>query len=363
MKRIFSWLAAFVAAMILTVGISIYWLSRADMNQSRQQEAEAVAQSAALSLSIYIGQLNAILEQMAQDPDVLTAVLGNNKSLQDLEAVKLEKYLPGVMKIRLLPPDISAPDETSPPRMGFAELEMIRSALTSNPAPAVQGEKTDRHLAIARRIAYKDQPAGVLLASLNYNFIQKSIAVAATEHVYLQLRQNKTVLAAAGEDGEEHHDDIPETQVPGTEWTIGYQSNRSLGGIDFMILAATLIPLAAGLMVLLFGYRRLSEVLSTDIQNLLKAFKDMMTNNLQGNYPFQLNELSALFSNLLQFKRILEQRGDDVKTGANTDAMRSPTKETNEFTTGLDVDITVEEDDFDLDMLFDDFGTPHSKPH
>lgn len=358
MVRLFTWLAILVAGMILTTGICVYWLSRADVNQSRHQEAEAIAQSAALNLAMHIEQLNVILEQMAQDPDVVAAVLNGNKSLLDRQAGKLEKYLPDVLKIRLLPPDISAPDETSSPRMGFADLEMVRQSLTIHPLSAVQGEKTDRHLAIARQIAYQDHVVGVLLASLNYGFIQKNVAAAATNHVYLQLRQNKTVLASAGEAGD---DDFAETQVPGTDWTIDYQSNESLGSVDLLILAATLIPLLVGLLALLSGYRRLSEVLSSDIQNLLKAFKDLMTNNLQGNYPFQLNELSALFSNLLQFKRVLDQRSDYAKTGDEPKMVGASTREFNEFSTAGQ-DITVEEDDFDLDRLFDDFDKSSAKP-
>jgi len=360
MLRLFTWVSGFAIGMILIAGLAVYWLTASDLDQAREQEARAVAKSAALSIATYIKQTNATLDKMALDSEVFTALLARNKTKLNLAAAKLGQYLPDSLIIRLLLPDIREPDETASPRMGFAGLEMVRQATTENPAPAIQGEKTERHLAIARKITYDDKVIGVILASLDYGFVKKQLLAAATKNVALELRQDNVALARAGNFNADKLKDLPVLSVPETNWSIAYESADLLGHLGFPIISAIVLPAFFGGLAFFIGYRRISELLAHDVNNLMKVFKDMMTNNLQGNYPFQLSELSALFSNLLQFKRVLEKGDPQTKLDdfqPKFDGAQPNNIFANENQLLDDFEITID-DEFDLKGLFDD-NPPH----
>jgi len=360
MLKLFTWLSGFAVAMILVAGGAVYWLSASDIGKAREQEAKAVARSAALSIAAYIRQTNAALDKMALDPEVFTALLARNTSKLSLAAVKLEQYLPDSLKIRLLLPDIREPDETTAPRMGFAGLEMVRQAISDNPPPAIQGGKSDRHLAIARKITYDDKVIGVILASLDYGFANQGLLAAATKNVALELRQAHVVLARAGNFDADKQEELPQIPVPGTNWFIAYESSDLLGHLDLSMISVIVLPAFFGGLAFFIGYRRISQLLSHDVNNLMRVFKDIMSNNLQGNYPFQLSELSAFFSNLLQFKRVLEKSGSQAKFNDSQtkfdDALSTNNIFANENSLLDDFEITID-DDFDLKGLFDDNQT------
>jgi len=339
MVRLFTWLSVFVFTMILTAGAGAYWLLRTDTVKARQDAVAAIAKGAAIAIAANIEQLNKTLDKMAGDPDVLTATAVGNPAMLDRAAAKLEKYLPGVMKIRLFLPDIGELDNNAP-GIGFADLDMVRETLANNQLPSVQGEKTDRHLAIARRITVNGQTIGVMLASLNYDFINQSLSAAATQGIYMELKQGKAVLASAGGKPAGTENEANRINVANTDWALNYQQPSSSNRVDLVFAACVMILAFFALLACLSGYRRLSNMLSADLHHLMRAFKDLMTHSLQvGSYPFQLSEMSALFSNLMQFKRVLD----------HTDNSEVPMDDKNEL------NITVSDDeDFDSDLFFDD---------
>ncbi len=158
MVRLFSLLSAFAVLMILTAGAGVYWISATQIAQSKQDSAEAVAKSVALGITAQINLLTNTLEKMAQDPEVLAAVTSADAAQLTSVAAKLEQHLPGILKVRLLLPGVSELDDKSVPKMGYADLDMVRETFTKNQLPAVQGDiGPDRHLAITRRIMQNDQ--------------------------------------------------------------------------------------------------------------------------------------------------------------------------------------------------------------
>ena len=139
MGRIFSLLAVATALMILIAGGGVYWLSNARITQARQDSALAVANTVALSLSQQLDLLTRTLNKMAQDPDVLNALTQADSVLLTAVATRLETYSPDALKIRLLLPGVSEIDEKSEPRMGFADLDMVRETFTKDQPPKIQG--------------------------------------------------------------------------------------------------------------------------------------------------------------------------------------------------------------------------------
>ena len=252
MGRIFSLLTAVAVLMILVAGGGVYWLSSARIAQARQDSAIAVANAVALTLSQQIDLLNRTLNKMAQDPEVLIAVTRADPVLLTTVAARLEKYFPDALKIRLLLPGVSELDEKNAPRMGFADLDMVRETFNNNQPPKIQGyEGADRHLAITTRIMQNDRVVGVILASLNYDFFNKSVQAAAVKNGYIELRQEKLVLGASGKRVDTGQSESVQTKVANTDWEIYY---HYAAGADLaeIILITSIIVVPVLLAILAF---------------------------------------------------------------------------------------------------------------
>ncbi|WP_340122820.1 hypothetical protein [Methylobacter svalbardensis] len=320
MVRLFSLLSAFAVLMVLTAGVGVYWISAAQIAQAKRDSAAAVAKSVAVGISAQVNLLTNTLEKMALDPVVSAAVIRADTTELTTVAATLEKHLPNALKVRLLLPGVSELDDISIPKMGYADLDMVRETLTKNQLPAIQGDNgPDRHLAITRRIMHNDQVVGVILASLNYDFISKTVQAAELKGGHLELRQAELVLGAAGEPASAAlSDDAQKIKVANTGWELHYQvadsaSSTGLAFIVGMIAVSALLALLAFFM----GYRKLSALLTQDLGSVLKAYKDMMKNRLQGTYPVKLTEMNAVVSTLVQFKRVMDNQDIDVISGNN----------------------------------------------
>lgn len=336
MVKLFSWLAGFVVVLILFTGVGVTLLTSADVSNAQQEAAVAIAKGTALAVSGNIDQINRTLDKMVQDPDVLIAVAGGNPAALNTTAKLLEKYLPGVKKISLFLPEI-AELELSPGQIGFADLDMVRETLVKEQSPSVQGDKADRHLAITRKITLNGKTIGVILAAFPYEFLNKVVLATANQDVSLALKQGTVILASSGAMKDVDGSSSQGVNVANTDWFIQYQQLDQDIDIDFTVVACILLPVFFALLACFSSFRYMSNLLSGDLQNLMKAFKDLMTNTLQGgNYPFKLNEMSALFSNLMQFKRVLD----------NGDTAERPQKPQAD-----DFNLTISDDDFDLDMF------------
>ena len=318
MVRLFSLLSAFAVLMILIAGTGVYWSSAAQTAQSKQDSATTAAKSIALSITAQVNLLSNVLEKMAQDPEVLMAVTSADTSQLTTVAAKLEKHIPDILKIRLLLPGVSELDDKSVPKMGYADLDMVRETFSKNQLPSIQGDNgPDRHLAITRRIMQNDQVVGVILASLNYGFINKTLQAAELKDGHLELKQAALVLGSAGIPADGQSDDVP-IQVANTSWELHYRYAGSTSSSELAITVGIIaFPALLALLAFVIGYRKLSGLLTQDLGSVVKAYKDLMTNKLQGTYPVKLTEMNAVISTLVQFKRVMDNQDDFVVSDHN----------------------------------------------
>jgi phosphomannomutase/phosphoglucomutase len=340
MIRLFSLLSALAVLMVITAGAGVYWVGASQISQSKQNSTAAVAKSVALGISAQINLLTDMLEKMTQDPEVLAAVTSADAAQLISASEKLEKHLPFALKIRLLLPGVSELDDKNVPRMGYADLDMVRETFSKNQFPAIQGDSgPDRHLAITRRIMHNGQVVGVILASLNYDFISKIVQSAELKDGHLELRQATLVLGAAGgpagtEQGNDAH--VP---VANTSWQLHYQYADSAGFEDLAIIAGMIvIPAVLSLLAFFMGYRKLSAHLTQDLGSVLKACKDMMTNKVQSDYPVKLAEVNRVMSNLTQFKRVLDTEDSDVTSDNSAAGTHNFLDDFDDFMTAPDSD-------------------------
>ena len=308
MRRIFSLLAAVAVLMILVAGGVVNGLSNAKIAEARQDSAAAVVNAVALTLSQQIELLNRTLNKMAQDPEVLIAVTRADPVLLTTVAARLEKYFPDALRIRLLLPGVSELDEKNAPRMGFADLDMVRETFNNNQSPGIQGyEGADRHLAITTRIMQNNRVVGVILASLSYDFFNKSVQAAAVKNGIIELNQGKLVLGTSGERVGTGETETVQTKVANTDWQIHYHYTTGSNLAEITLITSIIfVPVLLTLLTFLFGYRRLSGLLVQDLNNVLNVCKDIMTHKPQGSYPVNLTETTAVIAALLKFKRMPE---------------------------------------------------------
>ncbi|MEQ1527859.1 MAG: phosphomannomutase/phosphoglucomutase [Methylococcales bacterium] len=308
MVRLFSLLAAITAMLTLLAGIGVQLLGQHSVVKSRQHAAEALAHGIAVTLAGQIDMLDRTLAKMAQDPDLIAAVTNRDSAQLSAQALKLEKHFPDALKIRLLLPGVSDVDKNSLPHMGFADLDMVKESFNSKQPINIHGDEgPDRHLAMTQRIMNNNQVAGVILASLKYDFISKTIKTAKIDDSYIELKQDKLTLGAVGDSTDKEGRQSAQQQIPGTSWTLHYWYDQGTGFIEAgFIIAMIVIPVLLALLAFFVIHRRLSLLLSQDISTIMKAFKDLMGNKPQTNYPINLVELNAIIPTLVQFKRVVE---------------------------------------------------------
>ncbi|WAK01971.1 phosphomannomutase/phosphoglucomutase [Methylobacter sp. YRD-M1] len=316
MERIFAWLSAVVILMILSAGAGVYWISASEVAQAKQSAATAQAQGVALALSEQIAARQRILDKLAQDPEVLAAVSSTDPALLSAVASTLEKQVPDALKIRVLLPGASGLDEKSVPRMGYADLDMVRETFAKNQPAAIQGDQgPDRHLAMTSRIMRNDQAVGVMLASLNYDFINKSLQAMPAKGSYLELRQAALVLGSSGDQAAGELDANEKIDVAHADWQLHYRYSTDADVHELSMIAGLILIIALFAALAFFaGYRKLSERLDQDISIVLKAFKDMITHKSLGNYPVYLSQMQGVIPTLAQYKRVMEGHDDQAIT-------------------------------------------------
>lgn len=325
MVRLFSWLAGITMLMFFISGISVYFVSSYSVSRLKEESATAVAKAVSATLSAQIDLLNKTIDKIVDDPAILAAIASGNPETLSTAATKLEKYFPEVLKIRLFVPGVSPTDDQIVPKMSLADTEMVRETFTKSRLPAIQGEiGPDRHLAITRAIKKEGQVVGVILVSLNYDFISKNIRTAAAKDEYIELKQDLLVLGVSGVQLDTKEAANIKVKVADTDWEIYYyyQSGMNLTEITVVVT----IILVCGLITLLAFFsihRKLSAVITQDVNCIMKAIKDLMTTQkLYNAYPVILDEMNGVIPTLVQYKRVMDQDTDDDTTPDNYDDVR-----------------------------------------
>ena len=314
MIRIFSILSAFTIVMILIAGGGIYWLLQMDVDQAKQTSTEAVAKGLALGISSQVNTLQDTVSKMATTDTVISAVESKDPQQLAQTALMLETILPRVMKIRILLADVSELDETSIPHMGNADLVMVRDTLSNKQNPFIQGEGNNRHLAITAAIKSNNVVIGVILASLEFDFLQPSLNKFQFSEMDLDVKQGNTTLAKVGNPSTDTNTG-DKVKIEQTAWSIYYQPGNIIDvGALSVIICIILLPVLLACMAFFVSYRNLTADLRQDQGSILKAAKDLISGKGVGSYPINISEMKVIISTLIQFKRVLDNEGKEFST-------------------------------------------------
>ncbi len=307
--------------MVFFAGGGIFWLSKSDVSQANQNATNALAKGLAYSISSEIGTLQQTVNNMADTSEVINAIENEDPAQIAQVVSKLEKILPYSLKIRLLPPNINDLDESTVPRMGNADLLMAKETLIKNQIPVIQGQGEHRHLAITAVIKKNDSTIGIVLASLKFDFLSTAVQKANITEGFIELKQGNALLARTG-NAADKIDTSNNINIPNTIWSL-HSWPKSAGDIASIsiIISIVLVPALLACLAFFVSYRHIATSLRQDQVSLLRAMKDLLANKNVGSYPINLNEMKAIVSNLIQYKRVLDNEGKENNNLGNEETV------------------------------------------
>lgn len=311
MGKFFIVLALIATGAVLVAGGSALLSTKMIINSAKKDALGSVLKTKALALGEQINFLGGFIDQQVQNPDVIAAISSNNPELMAQAADKVRAAIPGAHTLYFMSlADRNKANVNS--QISFADLTMLKTAFEKQQPAAIQGDDNHRYLAIARTVSQNNAIIGVVLAGMDYGFIQR--AMSGIDSGYAELRQDKLVLASAGkksdDPGLEYNEPVT---VPNTIWQLYYQAPASASvGETSIMTGIVLVPALCVLLGFAIGYRLLSVTLSEDMSWIIRGFKDAMTGKTVANYPVKLNETKVVISTLGQFKRVVNDKSFEI---------------------------------------------------
>lgn len=308
MRGIFSLLAIFAIAMVVCTGAGVLGLSQSTLDKAKQQAASDLATGIAYGVSAQMAFLEQSVEQLGTDEEVILTIESADPAWMEKVSNKVQKMIPNVLKIRLLPANVNAIDETTVPNMGYADLYMVKKTLTAKQPATIQGEGENRHLAITAPIKKDGQVIGVVLASLKFDFIKGTLDKTHISDNFIEISQENVVLESGGNIALKN--DAPQQiTIENTPWIIAYWSSGARDFADIGIIIGVVVVFAFLVTgALFYGYWQMTMLLKKDQNKVLEAVKDLMTGKELGGYQVSLTEMQIIISILAQFKRILDNK-------------------------------------------------------
>jgi len=309
---------------ILSHGL-LYLVTQQTVDEANEQSAKMAAESTARNVTNLIELLNQSLAEQASDAKLAGMVSRAEPASIQQEEERLTRTIPNAWLVRLLPENIDAPDESRPPFMGFADLNMVKTALTEMAQPSLNLAKSpNAHLAMARRLA---TGGGVILASWPAKILDATITDQGA--CGIELRQENISLAYRGAPDCKATEPAGEKAIDGTPWKIVYWIRAGVSA-NIHWFAASLgasVLLLALFTVLLI--RLLSISLRQDKKNLIALVDDMQSGNHLGDYPFKLAEFVSMAEEIFRLKRVIrDMRPTQAETEFALNIVEEPAQQT-----------------------------------
>ncbi len=241
-------------------GLFLYQQHRAEQERALEQALAEQTQQLAGQVSAALLPYRKALREMARDPSLRSLLQAGDAKALEARAALLAGRLPGVLRLRLLPADISEPRLDENPPLTYASLDLIRRARTSSkpiPAEVHLFGRPNTHLVLLQRVTDAGgRQIGFIHLSLSPDLLGKALARVKTPG-YVELRQPlpkraPLVLASHGdpalkEQGRQHG-----APVPGTGWRLVlWLTPDALKGLPAGNGEEGWLPLAGSLLLLL----------------------------------------------------------------------------------------------------------------
>jgi len=304
LARFFIVAASAALVVMLLSNAACYWVLADQSERFRRDTVQIAARAVAQNIHARLDQLTKTLEVIAQRPELAESLESGGATQLKVAAERLRQHLPGILRLRVLKPDIDAPEQAQSPHMGYADLEMVHRAAVSDPLPAVHSYGSKHaHLAIARRIVLDQQVVGVILGSFSLNLFEEALtSVEQLPGAALQLSQGPLNIDSWGDRSLMAEQAGGNEPVSGTSWTVRYwpapaDSRDRLVVVGVMSVSAGLLLLASFL-----GYRRSVRIFRSDQETIVRAAQDLFKGRKRRNYSLKIKDLNSMIDRLFQLK-------------------------------------------------------------
>ncbi len=300
--RVLGITAVIVCLIVVLNGLAMFFLSGMNMAQHNRQSLEILSQTTASNLQATIREYTEITENIAKSPRVGMLLEVGDKAQLDAEQESLTALVSGILQVRLLHENVTEPDQTKSPHMGFADLEMVRAALDQPPKPMVHAYRTpNSHLAIARKVVVDGRGRGVVLVSIATDFLTKALNHANVSGA-LRIAQGSLDLATNGDKTLTIQQGFGSVPVGGTDIQVRFWEPGFIGAGWLALLAAVLLSVALTVLAFVYSSRWLKRLVSGDQAVILRLIGAQFAGRKQGNYPVKLKEFELLVSKIMHLK-------------------------------------------------------------
>ena len=278
---------AVVALLALAgAGAAGYWQVRRDLEAQRQETAMATARLLAGRVADLVAGVAATMALVAKDPALARLMEEGDDAARKRRAAELGYLFPGSVRVLLLPPGISETDDTVSPPLGFACVDLVRQAETSDRPPPAEVHvfgTPEQHVDLVHPILNPSgrRIVGHLLVSLPVSAVQARVRALPVAGGTVELRQlaggRALTLARAGEAEPAEEAEAVVVPVTGTRWRLRYLPAPALGGAGAWL--GYWVALGAGGLLVLAGVvlvlRRVRAALDADQAAVVDLVRDL----------------------------------------------------------------------------------------
>ena len=233
------------------------------------------------------------LQEYAQDPRVVAAASAAANTEREPLETEIAEAIPGALRVRLLPPDVAQPDDSTRPPLSYVTLDQIRRAMSDSGLALAEMHAigtADEHLSVIRRVPPTGVPVGLLQLALSPKRLSEPLS-----RLELHGLQAELTMPAAGErplvvartaERRAGEAELAHNLVPGTALQLHLRGPGGLHadetgseeGISLLPLAMAAVVVAGLLALALVRAARTASPETTDWQGAVRAI-------LEGQYP------------------------------------------------------------------------------
>jgi phosphomannomutase/phosphoglucomutase len=197
-----------------------------------QEQVKSLAQQADQPFAAVRSQLAAL----AKEPQIVSLFREGDAIEVASQAPEYRSRFPGVLNLRFFLPGGYALDESSVPPLGYASLELLQKAESSDgPIDMVTllFGKPNQHIVLVQRVRGQDgQLLGLIHLSLDVDLFKKALAGLKLDHAYVELQQHvgdRSLVLASGGNAVYKKGDPVSVALTNSRWGLAYWQGGTTG--------------------------------------------------------------------------------------------------------------------------------------
>lgn len=347
-------LPAALVGILLMLLVAI--LAQQSVGKAASDSARLAAASVAGAVAMRLeGEINARRDLVAlalSDGRAAEALArGEAETVREIEA-DLQRRIPGLLQIRLLPPDVSQPDPAGAAPLGYAGLDMLRrTATTGRPSAAEihQIKSGVPYLAFALPLTGQKGIVGVMFGAWDMRFLVSIVEGSAAFPGRLQLLQGGDggYVLAKGPGSLEGALNAGSVSVADTIWKISYGVSPEKSGFGELMAMLMLVggSALALLLTLYMQWRILARDLRTDMTTVVRLGEAIRNREGVSSPQSHVSNTADAIALLAQYAR--EARGNGMSGGVAATKRPAAASTASGQTDGLEVE-ELDEDPAEL---------------